>query len=286
MEVKISRIVYYLFLMTVAAGALLLSMSVLAQEETLKLEATHPKLESTATEPIFQFSVSLIYRGAQAQEFDLGMSGPSGWSTYVTSSDKSTRVSVIKLEPNKSDPYQVKVIASPLPSTIVVKDKDYTITLVASSGAISDSIKLTAVVLPTYSLDLLPWSWYAREVTAGKDNFFSIITENTGSGELTNIRFSADKPQEWIVEFQPETIDRLAPGVSQEIQVNIKPTPKAIDRYHSMTLIAAADQTRQTTILSAYVEEPKLPWMWIGGAIALVAVGVFTFIFLKFNRNK
>ena len=284
---KIGRILCYLSLMTVASVALLLSTSVLAQEETVELEATYPRLESAATEPIFKFSVSLIYRGGQAREFDLRTSGPSGWSTYITSSDETARVSVIKLEPNKSDPYQVKVIASPLPSTIR-KAGDYTITLVASSGTISDSIELTAVVYPTYSLDWISTWRYYQEATANRDNQFSLTVRNTGSGELTNIRFSADKPQEWIVEFQPETIDRLAPGISQEIQVNIKPSANTANRYryYDVTLSAAADQTRQTTSMHIRIEEPKLPWMWIGGGIALVVIGAFTFIFLRFNRDK
>ena len=113
---KIVRILCYLFLMTVASVALLLSTPVLAQQETIELKATYPRVESAAHEAIFTFPVTLIYRGDQAREFDLRTSGPSGWSTYVTSSDESARVSVIKLEPNKSEPYQVKVIATPSPS--------------------------------------------------------------------------------------------------------------------------------------------------------------------------
>jgi len=282
---KIGRILCYLFLMTVASVALLLSTPVLAQEETIELKATYPRVESAAPEAIFKFTVTLIYRGDQAREFDLRTSGPSGWSTYVTSSDESVRVSVIKLEPNKSEPYQIKVIASPLPSTIL-KANDYTITLVASSGAISDSIELTAVVMPTYSLELVPSSYYYHEATAERDNQFSLTIKNTGSGELTNIRFSADKPYGWIVEFKPETIDKLESGISQEIQVNIKPSANTADRYYNVTLTAQADQTRQTTIWNIRVVESKIFWMWIGGAIALLVIGAFTFIFLRFSRNK
>ena len=84
---KIGRIACYLFLMMVVVGALLLHTSVLAQEETIELRATYPRLESTATEATFKFPVSLIYRGGQAREFDLRTIGPLGWSTYVTSEE-------------------------------------------------------------------------------------------------------------------------------------------------------------------------------------------------------
>ncbi len=284
---KIGRILCYLSLMTVASVALLLSTSVLAQEETIELEATYPRVESDAPEAIFKFTVTLIYRGSQTREFDLRTSGPSGWSTYVTSNDESVRVSVIKLEPNKSDPYQVKVITSPLPSTIL-KAGDYTITLVASSGIISDSIELTAVVIPTYSLDLIPGSSqrYYREVTANRDNQFSLTVENTGSGELTNISFSAAKPNEWIVKFQPQTIDKLAPGISQEIQVNIKPSANTADRYYDITLTAEARQAQQTTNVSVRVEEPQGPWMWIGAGIAVLVIAGAVVIFRRLSRGN
>jgi len=259
--------------------------SVIAQEETIELEATYPRVESDAPEAIFKFTVTLIYQGDQARKFDLRTSGPSGWNTYVTSSDESARVSVIKLEPNKYRPDRIKVIASPLPSTIL-KDKDYTITLEASSGMIRDSIELVAVVMLTYSLDLLPRSWYHREVTADEDNFFTITAENTGSGELTGIKFSSHKPRGWIVEFRPGVIDRLAPGRSQKVVVNIKPSADTTDRYYDVTLIAGARQARQTTNVRVRVEGPKWMWLWVGAGIAVLAIAGFAVLFLRLGRGK
>ena len=262
-----------------------LSPPALAQEETIELKATYPRLESAAPEAIFKFTVSLIYRGGQVREFGLRTSGPSGWNTYVTSIDESSRISIIRLEPNKSTPYQVKVITSPLPSTIVTS-KDYKITLEAISETIRDSIELVAVVMPMYSLQLLPRPYYYREATAGEDNFFTITVKNAGSGELTGIKFSAHKPRDWTVEFQPGEIDRLGPGCSREVEVIIKPASNTADRYHDVTLIAESRQAQQTTNVRVRVEEPKGFWMWIGGAIALLVIGAFTLIFLRLSRNK
>ena len=168
---KIGRIVCSLLFMTVALVACLLSPSVLAQEETIELGATYPRIESVAPDAVFKFTVDLVYQGGQAREFDLRTSGPSGWSTYVTSSDESVRISVIKLEPGKYRPHQVKVIASPPPS-VVTEPRDYSIILEASSGTVWDSIELTAVVMPSYSLDLAPEPRFYRdrEVTAGEDS--------------------------------------------------------------------------------------------------------------------
>ena len=283
---NVSRVVCCWLLVTVVLVACLPFSPVLAQEETIELEATYPRVESDAPEPVFKFTVTLKYRGDQTREFDLRTSAPSGWSHYITSSDERSRVSVIKLEPDKSEPYQVRVIASPPPSTTLTA-KDYTITLVASSGTIRDSIELTAVVIPTYSLDLLPREpRYYREVTANEDNFFTVTAENTGSGELTNIRFSAREPQGWIVEFQPDIIYRLAPGSFQEVEVNIKPPTDVTDRYYDITLIAEASQARQTTDVRVQVEEVNWMWVWVGAGVAVLVIAGFAVIFLRLNRGK
>ena len=179
----------------------------------------------------------------------------------------------------------IEVITSPLPSTIL-KSRDYTITLEASSGTIRESIDLVAVVMPTYSLDLLPRSWYHHEAIAGKDNFFTITAENMGSVELTGIKFSARKPRDWIVEFQPDKLDKLAPGSSQEVVVNIKPATNAANRYYDVTLIAEASQVRQTTNVRVRIEGPKWIWVWVGTGITVLVIAVFTVIFLRLGRGK
>jgi uncharacterized membrane protein len=225
--------------MTVALVTCLLSPPVLAQEETIELGATYPRIESAASDAVFKFTVDIVYQGDQARKFDLRASGPSGWTTYV-------------------------------------------------SGAIWDNIELTAVVMPMYSLDLVtePRFYRDREVTASEDNFLFITARNTGSSELTSIRFSADKPRDVVVEFQPEEIDRLAPGSFQEIQVNIKPSESAVDRYYNVKVIAQASQIRQTTTIGVRVEESKWLWGWVGAGITLLVIAGFTIIFLRLGRGK
>ena len=140
--------------------------------------------------------------------------------------------------------------------------------------------------MPTYSLVLVPEPRYHREITAGKDNFFFITARNTGTDELTSIRFSADKPHDLVVQFQPDEIDRLAPGSFQEIQVNIKPSKSALDRYYNVKVIAQASQIRQTTTIGVRVEESKWLWGWVGAGITLLVIAGFTIIFLRLGRGK
>ncbi len=146
---KVARIAvcFILGVMTI-----LLPCTSLAQGETIKLEATYPRVESAPPKPSFEFVVALTYHGGQGLNFDLKLTTPTGWITYITPANQSTRVSVIKLEP--ASPESIKVIAAP-PESDLPEPREYRITLEASSDGVKGSIELIAVVKPTYSLDFV-----------------------------------------------------------------------------------------------------------------------------------
>ncbi|MBL7166150.1 MAG: hypothetical protein ISS55_06680 [Dehalococcoidales bacterium] len=278
-------VVCCLGLVTVALAVPLLPLPVLAEEEEIELDATYPRVESESPGAIFKFPVSLLYRGGEAREFHLRASGPPGWSTYVTSMDETIRVSVIKLEPNQFPPDQVKIIAAP-PVSASTEIRDYTITLVAGSGNISGSIELTAAVRPAYSLELVPTPTLYHNVTSGEIDYASLTVSNTGSGDLTGVRFSVGEPEGWTIEFHPDRVDRLTPGASLEVELSISTTSEVSAGYHRMTLVAEADQTQQTTILSIRVAEPEGSWLWVGVGIAVGVAGAFALVFLRIGRGN
>ncbi len=183
---------------------------VLAQNEEEKIEKielvpTYRKLEDTAPGASFEFEVALKFQGTEAREFDLSASAPAGWSVEVKPNFGEQRIGSIRLEP-KDFPDKVKVVTSP-PFFITPEPGDYTVTLEATSGNISGTIDLTAVITATYSLDIAPANErYNTKATVGQDNFFSIEIGNSGSGALESIKFSSRKPDGWTIEFTPEEI--------------------------------------------------------------------------------
>jgi uncharacterized membrane protein len=263
---------------------LLFSVPILAQEETIELEAAYPEVEDTPP-AVFKFPISLIYLGGQTRDFDLQIIGPFAWDTYVTSGDESIRISVIKLRPNVEYSNHIMVIAAAPPSAMVGNHK---ITLIVSSGVIRDSIEFTAVITPRYSLKISPSPVSHHVITANKDNHLSVTIENTGSDTLTNIRFLVNEPEGWTITLIPDSINSLSPGISRDVQIAIKPSKKVNNRFYKITLTAKAAQTTQETVADLYfdVEEPQGPWMWIGGIIVLVAISIFTYIFIKMDRKK
>ncbi len=283
---KIGRIVC-LCLLLVSLLALFLPGPVLAQdeEEKIELEPTYRKLEATAPGASFSFEIALSFQGSTPRDFDLAPSAPDDWLVYVTPQYGDQRIGSIRLDPAEYTPQKIKVVASP-PVAITPEPGEYEVTLEASSGDIKGSVNLTAVITATYSLVFSPTEEpYNTTAIAGKDNFYSTLIQNTGSGTIEDIKFSSSKPSGWSIEFTPKEIDALAPGSFQTIDVNIKPAPKAIAGDYRISLIADAKQTRESIDdIRITVETPNI-WGWVGVGIILVVLAGVIAVFMRFSRR-
>jgi uncharacterized membrane protein len=247
---RIARVVclclWLLSLLTLIPSRLVLAQEEEVEEEAVTLEATYRKLEDSYPGISFEYEVSLSYTGAEygfSREFDLAVKAPQDWSTYVTPQYGDQRLLSIPLKAN-AGASKIKVYANP-PTYTIPEAGEYGITLEATSGEVNGSVELLAVITATYSFSLTPVTdLYSASATSGRDNFYSIVIQNTGSDTLENIKFSSIKPEGWSIEFSPEQIDELSAGSLQTIDVNIKPAAKAIAGDYQITL--AADTSRVT----------------------------------------
>ena len=277
------------FFLLLAMSLVISPATILAQEETppqgeIELSTPYTKLEGTSGTS-FEFEVELSYQGDEARVFDLAATGPKDWVVYITPSyPKDKMIGDIRLEPYLGTE-KINVHAAP-PYWLKPEPGEYQITLEASSEEIKGTIDLTAVVTAKYTLTLTPSEErYNTEAAAGKDNYFSVKVENTGSAAIDNITFSPDKPQGWTIDFTPNKIDSLNAGESQTIDVNIKPPPKTIAGDYSITLNASGKQTSAEKLdIRVTVETPTV-WGWVGvGVIVLVVAGIAV-IFRRFSRR-
>ncbi|MFC1873393.1 NEW3 domain-containing protein [Chloroflexota bacterium] len=134
------------------------------------------------------------------------------------------------------------------------------------------------------SLRILP-EYYYKEVIPEEDNTLFMEIRNNGDNEITNISFDSDKPEGWIVDFSPGSIDYLRTGSSQTVDINIIPTNNTARGDYYLTVIAEANETR--TVISAIlrVERGSSLWLWVGLGIATLVVAGFIAIFLRFGRQ-
>jgi len=126
---------------------------------------------------------------------------------------------------------------------------------------------------------------YLDRVEPDKDNPLYLEIENLGNRAITNIRLLADAPEGWLVEFNPVTIDNLAPGSVVAIDVNVKPSRAATKRDNRINFIAEGDGIRRVMTIWVRVENGPSVWLWVGLAIAVAVIAGFVFIFLRIGRQ-
>jgi len=126
---------------------------------------------------------------------------------------------------------------------------------------------------------------YDNKVTAGENTTFFLEIRNTGNKAITNIRLSSIKPEGWVIDFKPSTLDTLNPEEFQTLEINIKPWDKAAEGNYKATLIADASEIRRVLDIRLIVEAPKGYWLWIGGTILLLVVAGFIIVYRRFGNE-
>lgn len=287
---KIMRMVCCLCLLLVSL-LIILPSGALAQdesppEEKIELTATHTTLEAESGGS-FEFEVKLKYQGTEARIFDLSATGPKDWSLFITPSyPKDKRIKDVRIEPGLGSNTETILIQAAPPYWLLPDPGEYKLTVEATSGELKGTIELKAVITAKYKLSLLPVTErYNTNVTAGKDNAFSVKLSNDGSAPIDNITLSSDKPEGWTIDFTPKEVSSLGVGKDQTIDVNIKPPARTIAGDYSISLRASGKEaTAERLEIRVTAETPNI-WGWVGVGIILVVVAGLVLIIMRFSRR-
>lgn len=293
---KLVRVICSSILLVASLLAVFQPAAVLAQEQTtpapeeITITAKYPKVEVTSGEKAV-FELELKYGGeitGNPKVFDLTVSGPKDWEVNITPKYPTDRkISSIQLLPGFQVGEQILVNATPA-YWLRPNPGNYTVTLEAISqdGKLRTKYEMTTVVTAKYYIVLTPAAErYNTVATAGKDNFFSINVVNTGSASVSQIQLSADKPEEWLVKFEPQKVDSLGATDTQTVDVNIKPPARTIAGDYLITIKATGTQaTAEDLQIRVTVETPTI-WGWVGIAIVIVVVAGLVLTFRQLSRR-
>jgi len=290
-----TKVVHYFLcfaLLFVVLAGLVENQLVLAAEEQpppaeqLQIECKYPVL-SAKSGGVFEFSVDLKYQGSERKRFDLTLTTPPDWGAFVVAGYPEKQIPAIEMGPSGlyPTPETVKVQFGPLRGKFP-EPGDYVLTLEASSGALKESIKLKAVVTARYELAMSTATGRLNtEVDAGKENHLSIELINTGSAVIENITFSSTKPEGWSITFAPDKVKSLDSGLTQEVDVVIKPPSKTIAGDYMITLKAESKEYSPDSLqIRVTVLTPTI-WGWVGVLIVLVVIAGVGVVFWRLGRR-
>jgi len=253
-------------------------------EEKLELNAKYPVVSKRAGET-FEWEIELLWYGDEFRSFDLAASAPVGWRASIWAGYPEREVPAIGLEPAASYPEKIKVKLEP-PLAEPPEPGDYVVTLEASSGNITETLELKAVVSA-----LVRYAFYTTtgrlntDVTAGEENHLSCYIQNTGTAPIENASFMSTKPTGWEITFNPDGFDTLEVGASQVVDVVIKPPSKTVPGDYMVTLKSVSseysprDMNLRVTVLTSTV------WGWIGVIIVLAVIAGLAVMFRRLGRR-
>lgn len=252
-------------------------------EDSLKLSSKFPVLQAKSGEA-FEFDVEFIALVSEDRTFDLTVDTPQNWVSIMQPRYDDTQISAIRIREFQAAPETIKVIVAPVPWDLP-DPGEYSIILTAISGDLKESIELKAVVTARYGMDV--YTEIGRlntKATSGEDNHLAIKVRNSGSADLDKITLSSSKPEGWLITFNPENVENLAPGLAQDVDVVIKPADKAIAGDYMITLRANSKEINDSISIRVTVVTPTI-WGWLGIVIVLAVIAGLVVMFRQLGRR-
>lgn len=251
----------------------------IGKERGIRLTTYYPVLKGPS-DAKFEFSIEAENKLDRDAVFSLSAHAPEGWEVNFKPAYEYKTISSLKLKANQSQTITVEI--TPYKDS---KPGNYPIIVRASHGEIKAEIPLTVVLTGTYSIEASTLSGLlSLEAMQGKKTAVTIFVKNTGSGTLNNVKFTSFKPENWKVEFNPESIAVLEPNQVKQVEVSITPYEDALVGDYSVAVNIDAGRASKTLEFRVTVRA-RAVWGWVGvGIIAFVIIGLMV-LFRTFGRR-
>ncbi len=281
---KDTKLGTYQFQVTGKADADTLSLPltlVLAQPKPSAVEVT-PKLPALRGSPTssFDFDVDVTNDGTTDQTYNLLSNAPAGFDVTFAEQYGSQELSSAPIKAGATSTFKVSV----KPPTNVSAGQ-YTVGIAAATPDVQGQAQLLVDITGQPNLNLsAPDGRLSGDATAGQARTFKLTLHNSGSAPAQNVKFSADPPPSWKVDFNPATVDAVAPGQDLDVSVDITPPDNSIAGDYMVGVNANADGNASTANFRVTVETSTL-WGIAGLGIIAAAVIVLAAAVTRYGRR-
>ncbi len=212
--------------------------------------------------------------------FDLFASGPKGWDINFKPAYETKYITSLRLKSNQNQSIAVEVKPSPM-----AEAGKYPINIRVSSGDAKGEAQLAVILTGTYGLEVgTPSGLLSLDARQGKTANMSFYVKNTGSAANHNIKFMSFKPENWKVEFSPESIDIIEPGDLKQVELSITPYEDALVGDYSVSVNVEGEKASKIIEFRTTVKA-SAAWGWIGIGIIVVVIGGLFGIFRWLGRR-
>jgi uncharacterized membrane protein len=227
------------------------------------------------------FTFNLTVRNDKAEDLTYTGTGqgPVGWNVEVQPTGQSQAVSA------------TVTAGAEAGLTVTVDAPDgtpagtYPIQVVATVGTDQLEQALEVEITGSYSLDLsTPTQVLSARGPSGSVTEQTFTVTNTGTAPVTGVELTASPPDDWQVEFEPATIESIAPDQAINVTARITPSGNAIAGDYELTVRANGEEADADTEVRFTVETSILGAV-IGGLLIAGAIGGLFWVFRRYGRR-
>jgi uncharacterized membrane protein len=245
----------------------------------LQISTSYPVLRGP-TDSGFEFSLEVNNKGDADRLVNLAAEVPKGWDLNIKPAYESKQISSLRIRAGAS-----QTVALEVKPPRDAEAGEYPVLFRAAADTSRAEARLRVVLTGTYKLDAAtPTGRLSLDAVLGAPTTLTLLVKNTGSAVNRNIKLSSFAPENWKVEFKPESIDALEPGALKQVEAKITPAPQALVGDYSVALTADGEKASKTLELRVTAHASSA-WGWIGVGIIVAVIGGLGGLFTWLGRR-
>jgi len=243
----------------------------------LTLTPQLPELRGTSKSN-FEFQLAIKNESGKKVLVSLSAQAPQNFDATFTEQYGSQELNALPLDPGQSKDVKLKV----RPPNTVAAGK-YKVTAKVTADDATATAELTVDITGQPKIDIAGREGVlSAKASAGQEASIPVILTNSGTAPAEQIELSGTAPTGWKVNFEPKTVDRIAPNETKEVQAMVTPAPKAVAGDYVTTVRAAA---RGESASQSFRVAVTTSTLWgivgialIGGALLVMIGAVVWFV--------
>jgi uncharacterized membrane protein len=201
----------------------------------LTLNPQLPELRGTSKSN-FEFQLGIKNDSGKKVLVSLAAQAPQNFDATFTEQYGSQELNALPLDPGQSKDVKLKVKP---PNTIAAGKYKVTAKVTADDATATSDLVLDITGQPKIDIAGREGVLSAK-ASAGREEPIPVVLTNSGTAAAEQIELSGTVPPGWKVNFDPKTVDRIAPNENKEVKALITPSDKAVAGDYVATVRASA----------------------------------------------
>jgi uncharacterized membrane protein len=245
----------------------------------LTLTPQLPELRGTSKSS-FEFQLGIKNESGKKVIASLSAQAPQNFDATFTEQYGSQELNALPLDAGQSKDVKLKIRP---PNTVAAGKYKVTAKVSAEDASVTTELVLDITGQPKIDIAGSDGRLNAN-ASAGVETSVPIVIANSGTAAAEQVELSGSGPSGWKVNFEPKTVDRIAPNENKEVRALITPPAKAIAGDYVTTVRASARGESASQTFRVAVQTSTL-WGIVGVALIGIALLVLVGAVAWFGRR-